>query len=59
LIFPNYIYSGDGICCDYGDGGYNLYDGDVDDGILLATGGKFGSSETVVVEPFKEKSIAL
>ena len=38
----NDAYS-DGICCGYGNGEYNLYLNDE----LIATGGQFGSSETV------------
>ena len=38
-IFDSY---GDGICCDYGDGYYNVYY----EGTLVATGGDFGDLET-------------
>ena len=34
---------GDGICCAYGEGSYTLSDSD---GIVLASGGEFGSSES-------------
>ena len=40
VIYDSY---GDGICCGYGNGEYNLYLNDE----LIATGGQFGSSETV------------
>ncbi len=39
-IFDSY---GDGICCSYGNGSYELVD---DQGTVLASGGAFGSSET-------------
>ncbi len=39
-IFDSY---GDGICCGYGNGSYNLTD---DNNNVLASGGAFGSSET-------------
>jgi hypothetical protein len=42
---------GDGICCDYGNGGYELYNGDVADGVLLASGGDYELVESVLVEP--------
>jgi len=35
---------GDGICCSYGEGSYNLYVDDVP--VMQEDGGKFGSSET-------------
>jgi hypothetical protein len=40
---------GDGICCNYGDGRYQLFAGDVGDNQVLASGGEFGSSESVLV----------
>ena len=42
-VFTIYDEYGDGICCGYGNGEYNLYLNDE----LIATGGQFGSSETV------------
>ena len=42
--FTIYDSYGDGICCSYGNGSYDLFD---DDGILIANGGDFGSSEFV------------
>tara|TARA_Y100000588_G_scaffold395259_1_gene521977 strand:+ start:5959 stop:20802 length:14844 start_codon:yes stop_codon:yes gene_type:complete len=44
----NYIWTiydqwGDGICCDYGEGSYELYLDDVE----IASGGEFGASESV------------
>ena len=39
-VFDSY---GDGICCDYGEGGYQLIDAD---GVLLVSGGNFEYSET-------------
>lgn len=41
IIFDSY---GDGICCAYGSGSYNLTDDAT--GTILASGGAFGSSET-------------
>jgi hypothetical protein len=41
-IFTIYDAFGDGICCDYGDGYYNVYY----NGTLECTGGEFGSSES-------------
>jgi hypothetical protein len=41
--FTIYDVFGDGICCDYGEGYYNIYYNDQ----VVATGGEFGSSETV------------
>ena len=49
---------GDGICCDYGNGGYDLYDGAVENGILLATGGKYELTEMTVIQPGKKASIS-
>ena len=37
---------GDGICCAYGEGYYNIYVG----GNLIATGGEFGTSESVTFD---------
>jgi hypothetical protein len=34
----------DGMCCKYGDGFYRLFDGPIDDGILLASGNAEGKS---------------
>ena len=42
-VFTIYDAWGDGICCGYGQGEYNLY---LDDE-LIASGGSFGQSETV------------
>ena len=42
---------GDGMCCNYGQGSFTLYAGDVEAGILLATGGEFTTSESVLITP--------
>jgi hypothetical protein len=42
-VFTIYDSWGDGICCNYGGGEYNLYLND----ILVASGGQFSNSETV------------
>ena len=42
-VFTIYDAWGDGICCNYGGGEYNLY---LDES-LIASGGQFGGSETV------------
>ena len=42
-VFTIYDAWGDGICCLYGSGEYNLYL----DGSLIASGGDFGASESV------------
>jgi len=42
-VFTIYDSWGDGICCNYGGGEYNLYLND----ILIASGGQFSNSETV------------
>lgn len=47
---PNNV-CGDGICCNYGQGSFNLYAGDVEAGILLASGGEFMLSESVLITP--------
>ena len=47
----------DGICCDWGDGGYRLYLGDPDtDGELLKSGGDYGTKDLFqfVVEGYDE-----
>jgi hypothetical protein len=44
-IFTIYDLYGDGICCLYGDGYYNVYYNDV----LICTGGEFGASEVCYV----------
>ncbi len=41
-----YDNANDGICCGYGDGYYNL----LLDGEIIATGGEFGSSETITFD---------
>ena len=49
----------DGICCDWGDGGYRLYLGDPDtDGELLKSGGDYGTKDMFqfIVEGFDEPS---
>jgi hypothetical protein len=63
IFFPNIVSlvflcmnSGDGICCDYGEGRYNLYDGDVSNNILLASGGKYELMESTIVQPGREQS---
>jgi len=51
----------DGICCDWGDGGYRLYLGDPDtDGTLLKSGGDYGTKDMYqfVVEGYDEPSIS-
>jgi len=45
--FTIYDAYGDGICCDWGQGYYNVYL----DGNLVATGGQFGSFETTMFGP--------
>lgn len=40
--FIIYDSFGDGICCNYGEGSYNLWD---DNGVLLSSGGDFGTQE--------------
>jgi len=45
--FTIYDAFGDGICCDWGQGYYNVYL----DGNLVATGGQFGSFETTMFGP--------
>lgn len=47
---PNNV-CGDGICCNYGEGSFKLYAGDVEAGILLASGGEFMLSESVLITP--------
>ena len=47
---PNNV-CGDGMCCNYGQGSFTLYAGDVEAGILLATGGEFMLSESVLITP--------
>lgn len=42
---------GDGICCNYGNGGYQLFSGAVENSILLSSGGDYGLSESVLVAP--------
>lgn len=42
--FEIFDASGDGFCCDYGEGSYSLVDSG---GRTIASGGKFGSSESV------------
>lgn len=42
-IFTIFDLFGDGICCDYGNGAYNLTD---DNNNVLASGGSFGDSES-------------
>ena len=42
---------GDGICCNYGNGGFKLYAGTVGDGQLMTEGGEYGLSESVLVSP--------
>ena len=42
-VFTIYDAWGDGICCNYGGGSYNLYLNES----LIASGGQFGASETV------------
>ena len=54
---PNEI-CGDGICCNYGNGSYELYSGNVEDGVLLASGGSYELQESVLIEPPGTKSIA-
>ena len=49
---------GDGICCNYGNGGYKLYDGAVDNNILLASGGSYGVSESVFVQSNNSQAVA-
>ncbi|KAL7512812.1 hypothetical protein ACHAXN_009928 [Cyclotella atomus] len=49
---------GDGMCCDYGDGVYFLYEGEPSDDMLLATGGKFETSESKIVQTGTGKSIS-
>ena len=47
---PNKI-CGDGMCCNYGEGSFSLYAGEVDDNDLLASGGEFTLSESVLITP--------
>ncbi len=42
---------GDGICCDYGEGKFELFAGPESIGQLLSTGGDYGLSQTVDVTP--------
>jgi secreted trypsin-like serine protease len=42
---------GDGMCCNYGQGSFTLYAGDVEAGIMLASGGEFTTSESVLITP--------
>ena len=44
-VFTIYDSFGDGICCGYGDGSYEL----ILDGVSIATGGQYGSSQSVNV----------
>jgi hypothetical protein len=46
------------MCCDYGDGVYFLYEGEPSDDMLLATGGKFETSESKIVQTGTGKSIS-
>jgi len=39
-----YDTAGDGICCDYGEGGYNVFV----NGVIIKVGGVFTSSETII-----------
>jgi len=51
----------DGICCDWGNGGYKLYLGDPDtDGKLLKSGGDYGTKDMFqfVVEGYDEPSVS-
>ncbi|MFT5246912.1 MAG: hypothetical protein ACI9RU_000744 [Litorivivens sp.] len=45
VIFNIYDTASDGICCGFGEGSYAIYEG----GVLITSGGEFGSSETVLV----------
>lgn len=40
---------GDGICCNYGDGQYQLFAGDMGENSILASGGEFEMVESVLV----------
>jgi len=42
---------GDGICCNYGEGQFQLFAGAVGDGDVLASGGDYGLSESVLISP--------
>jgi hypothetical protein len=46
------------MCCDYGDGGYFLYEGEISDDILLATGGEFETTDIKIVQTGTGKSIS-
>ena len=46
---------GDGVCCDYGDGYYNIYA--CDD--LISSGASFGESETIIIESCEFQSTDL
>jgi len=37
----------DGLCCSWGEGGYQLFVGDSEENILLRSGGQYGSGEAV------------
>ncbi|MCB0759973.1 MAG: T9SS type A sorting domain-containing protein [Flavobacteriales bacterium] len=45
IVFNIFDSYGDGICCGFGEGSYAVYQ----DGVLIATGGDFQYSETVIV----------
>jgi len=47
---PN-VVCGDGMCCNYGQGSFTLFAGDVEAGIKLASGGEFMLSESVLITP--------
>jgi len=40
---------GDGICCNYGEGQFQLFAGDVEDNNLLSNGGDYGLSQSVLI----------
>ena len=49
---------GDGICCNYGQGKYELFAGPVEDNLLLTSGGKYQLVESVIVKPPDSFSVA-
>jgi len=49
---------GDGICCNYGNGKYELYSGAVENNILLATGGSYELRESTMIESPNAKLIS-
>ncbi|KAL7539929.1 hypothetical protein ACHAXR_009709 [Thalassiosira sp. AJA248-18] len=42
---------GDGICCNYGNGQFQLFAGAVEDDRLMASGGDYGLSQSVLLSP--------